>query len=462
MAYEDEQDLLNQLQGEVENQEYIPEEDTSFDQPSNPLLEEALAQRDSQRKKADLLRGFQQLSQALASGTGYKADMSMADRLEERSNDPLKKYKAAVASKSAAKKEERASAKDEREALAFDLSQEQKEQGMDLAESRDSRESEKLELDKYKWNLKEDQLKQSMKTADMKAKEMGIKLDQMGDLNDPEHKLSSVLRADLQNRENKKAKSENRAPIQVDPDNELSFWHLNKLDDDMDSGKGLSEYQKISIDLQERKLALQEGKEGRLTQQGDKRIDLSEKKFEHKKVEKDELSDKQTEIMTSFDTGTDMINRVKDLYSKTQEDLGFYASKLEEGKKYIPGMEKDPDFVAMQALVGTQLADYVKRISGAAVSEEEAQRLAKNIPSMTDKPKEFMRKLEEFEKTLNRNRDKTVKGFRKQGKDPSRFEEEMPKDMLSEQDKTAKNWAEANKEDPRAKAILEKLKNKGL
>ena len=123
MAYEDEQDLLNQLQGEVENQEYIPEEDTSFDQPSNPLLEEALAQRDSQRKKADLLRGFQQLSQALASGTGYKADMSMADRLEERSNDPLKKYKAAVASKSAAKKEERASAKDEREALAFDLSQ---------------------------------------------------------------------------------------------------------------------------------------------------------------------------------------------------------------------------------------------------------------------------------------------------------------------------------------------------
>jgi hypothetical protein len=462
MAYEDEQDLLNQLQGEVENQEYIPEEDTSFDQPSNPLLEEALAQRDSQRKKADLLRGFQQLSQALASGTGYKADMSMADRLEERSNDPLKKYKAAVASKSAAKKEERASAKDEREALAFDLSQEQKEQGMDLAESRDSRESEKLELDKYKWNLKEDQLKQSMKTADMKAKEMGIKLDQMGDLNDPGHKLSSVLRADLQNRENKKAKSENRAPIQVDPDNELSFWHLNKLDDDMDSGKGLSEYQKISIDLQERKLALQEGKEGRLTQQGDKRIDLSEKKFEHKKVEKDELSDKQTEIMTSFDTGTDMINRVKDLYSKTQEDLGFYASKLEEGKKYIPGMEKDPDFVAMQALVGTQLADYVKRISGAAVSEEEAQRLAKNIPSMTDKPKEFMRKLEEFEKTLNRNRDKTVKGFRKQGKDPSRFEEEMPKDMLSEQDKTAKNWAEANKEDPRAKAILEKLKNKGL
>jgi hypothetical protein len=371
MAYEDDQDLLNQFQNSIEEQEYIPGEDESFQPEVNLDREAAYEERDELRKKADLLRGFKQLNQSLVSGTGYKADMGMANELSKRAEDPVKKYK---------------------------------------------------------WNLKEDQMNQSMRSAEMKAEEMGIKLDQMGDLNDPGHKLSDVLRSDLQNRENKKAKTEGRDPIQVDPEGELSFWHLNKLDDDMDSGKGLSEYQKIRIDLDKKSLALRTKKEGRLDEQGGERIDLSRDKFEHKKVEKDELSDKQTEIMTSFDTGTDLAGRVRDLYSKTKDDLGFYSSKFEEGKKYIPFMEKDPDFVAMQALVGTQLADYVKRISGAAVSEEEAQRLAKNIPSMDDKPKEFMRKLEEFEKILNRNRDITLKGFKKQGKDPSRFEKQQAKE----------------------------------
>jgi hypothetical protein len=158
-------------------------------------LQDAYSERDDLRKKADLLRGFKSIGQALATGTGYKADMTMANELSKRAEDPV---------------------------------------------------------NKYKWDLKEKQLKQSMKTADMKAKEMGIKLDQMGDLNDPGHKLASVLRADLQSRENKLAKSQGREPIQIGED--MSFWHLNHLDDHYDKGGDLTTYQKLSLEKRGKEL----------------------------------------------------------------------------------------------------------------------------------------------------------------------------------------------------------------
>lgn len=59
----------------------------------DPRLVEALKQRSDTRQSADLLRTFQQLIQAGATGTGYKADTSMADSIERRANDPVDIYK---------------------------------------------------------------------------------------------------------------------------------------------------------------------------------------------------------------------------------------------------------------------------------------------------------------------------------------------------------------------------------
>lgn len=175
-----------------------------------------------------------------------------------------------------------------------------------------------------------------------------------------------------------------------------------------------------SMELQERRadqaderLELLGKKEGRLTQGQ-----------EFKQAEKQEISDKQTETLNEFDTGQNLIDQIREKFqmNNVKDGLGVYASTAEEAKKYIPFVERDPDFVETQALVGTQLADYVKRISGAAVSEQEAQRLARNIPSMDDKPGEFERKLKTFERILKENRQTTIDSFRKQGKDPSGFE----------------------------------------
>jgi len=153
-----------------------------------------------------------------------------------------------------------------------------------------------------------------------------------------------------------------------------------------------------------------------------KGVDLRERKFEWSKEQKDELSDKQVETLKTFKDGQTLVDKIKGLSDKTKQFMGPYASKIEEGSKYIPFTERDPNFVEMQQLVGTELANYVRSISGSAVSEPEAQRLAKNIPSMTDKPNEFMRKLQTYESLLKEYTGNAIDSFKKQGKNPEKFE----------------------------------------
>lgn len=59
------------------------------------------------------------------------------------------------------------------------------------------------------------------------------------------------------------------------------------------------------------------------------------------------------------------------------------------------------DFVALDQKTGKQLAKYIKDISGAAVSEQEAQRLALNIPNVQMQDKQFMIALEDYEDDIN-------------------------------------------------------------
>lgn len=130
---------------------------------------------------------------------------------------------------------------------------------------------------------------------------------------------------------------------------------------------------------------------------------LSEKKFGAQEEMRDRLSDKEVKDITAFDDGMRIIDDIENLYQNTDvtSDLGPYASRMEEASRYVPFMERDTDFVKMQQLVGIQLADYVKSISGAQVSEQEAQRLLKNIPNMQDKPQAFKAKLQQFRKELS-------------------------------------------------------------
>jgi len=174
----------------------------------------------------------------------------------------------------------------------------------------------------------------------------------------------------------------------------------------------LTTYQRKSLDLQQKRIDALKEKEERLT-----------KKDAFQEEVKNRLSDKEVEGINAFDDGTRILDDIDDLLrdGDVQSDLGPYASRLEEVQKYVPFMERDEDFVKTQQLVGIQLADYVKSISGAQVSEQEAARLLKNIPNMTDKPKAFKTKLDQFRKELEGARETYLKNIEKQKKGAKKY-----------------------------------------
>ena len=180
----------------------------------------------------------------------------------------------------------------------------------------------------------------------------------------------------------------------------------------LSGGGEMNPYQKANLELQKQRLELQQGKEGRLTKKTDKAIEKQE-----------ELSENEVKTVTAFDTGEQVLDDIDNLVKTTsvENTLGPYASRLENAKSAVPYMEKSEDFVKVQQLVGTQLADYVKSISGAQVSEEEAQRLLKNIPNVEDKPKEFKTKLKEFKRLLSMYREKYVSNVGKQKEGAKKF-----------------------------------------
>jgi hypothetical protein len=469
MAYEDDQDLLNQFQNSIEGQEYVPEEDESFEQPTNPLLEDALAQRDEQRKKADLLRGFQQLNQALVSGTGYKADMSMADSLEERSNDPLKKYKAMMNSQAAAKKEERASARDERDALAFDLSQEQKEQGMDLADSKEERAS-------SLFSLTTQEKEESLKQAKMEGERLGMKInwekimDHPSDYVDPVTKKPNaaavILKDDLQKRLNAEAEKTKVDPIVIHPS--ITLRELTHLDKIMDSGKsGMSEYQKQSLTLREKALGIKETGE---TRRGVKmKHSITQKQQDDAKSAVDSLR-KTDAWKTASKTinEVDNINRLlDDAYETGGQSLAMIGPKVAKAIAGEVGVLTENDvkrYVQNPSLVGG-LLDTLKKASSGQITETSYENLKRLLEISKKAAHEKINKSIDTEAELYSRREGISKEDARYLLDENykkSIEKDVPKVELSAKDKAAKKWAESNKDDPRAKAILEKLNNKGL
>lgn len=172
-----------------------------------------------------------------------------------------------------------------------------------------------------------------------------------------------------------------------------------------------------------------------------KREDRLQEQFDFSKEVKSRLSDKEVKDITAFDDGARILDDIENVLKTTDvdKDLGPYASRIENLSDLIPFVEQDPDFVKMQQLVGIQLADYVKSISGAQVSEQEAQRLLKNIPNMTDKPNAFKIKLNTFRKELEEAKDEYLSNIGIQKKSAEKFKKgNIKKESYDSKTKSAK------------------------
>jgi hypothetical protein len=82
----------------------------------------------------------------------------------------------------------------------------------------------------------------------------------------------------------------------------------------------------------------------------------------------------------------------------------------------------DPKRVEFKALIGTQIADYIKSISGATVSETERAALLQNIPSAADDDEEFNAKLASVKRMLDNKLATTRRAFEATGRSTAIFD----------------------------------------
>lgn len=144
------------------------------------------------------------------------------------------------------------------------------------------------------------------------------------------------------------------------------------------------------------------------------------------------LSDKQVTDITAIDNSLDTLATIKGLKSKM--DTGKMSAAQNTLAQAI-GVD-DPNKSAFKSLVQDQLAQYIKSISGAAVSDTERKFLLENLPNVSDNDKTFNAKLEAVQNRLSQSRKRTLENLSKKGKNVSDFSRQELNTTSSSKPKT--------------------------
>lgn len=138
---------------------------------------------------------------------------------------------------------------------------------------------------------------------------------------------------------------------------------------------------------------------------------MNKGKIDVTNIKGDQKSDKplETKIVndkTAMDNTLSLLNTIKAMKNGDKGVGGIATGKMENMRNSAAQMIDvgDPKVSTFKAMVGTQLADYIKSISGAAVSDQERAFLLQNVPSMGDDDETFNAKLDKVTERLTGNR----------------------------------------------------------
>ena len=131
-----------------------------------------------------------------------------------------------------------------------------------------------------------------------------------------------------------------------------------------------------------------------------------QKRFESKAGE---LSDKQVETLNSFDDVLSSIDRISEL--KENVDTGIVSDQV---NSLLELVDKAPaNYTELKAETNDSLAKYVKSISGAQVSEQEAIRLGRILPTTADNDETFKAKLKVLKTILSKNKNNMLNSIKR-------------------------------------------------
>lgn len=114
------------------------------------------------------------------------------------------------------------------------------------------------------------------------------------------------------------------------------------------------------------------------------------------------LTATQVDSIVGFDSALSQLQEVKNLIASTNPNTGPISGRLSEITRMANAA--DPNLVELDALLSSIKANFMKAISGAAVSESEVKRLSKFLPSINDTEQNLQIKIKQFEKSLNQQK----------------------------------------------------------
>lgn len=185
--------------------------------------------------------------------------------------------------------------------------------------------------------------------------------------------------------------------------------------------------------IEGRKDAMRLAKENRNDALDERRRQFDEK-MDDKKAQQQKLSEKQVKDLTAYDEGLSLLSNIE--ATKPQFDTGPVSSR-QNALGAMFGMD-DAQKSAFKADIQSNVAAYIKSISGSAVSDPERAFLLQNMPTMTDNDATFSAKLTKVKERMERNRSLFLQNVKKSGKNTTEFDnKEVPK--IEKSQKTEKN-----------------------
>ena len=185
------------------------------------------------------------------------------------------------------------------------------------------------------------------------------------------------------------------------------------------AGKMAKEKRDYDLQVQNRQMTPYQQEQTRLREeqlkldkQAEKRrmsgLDLARDRFGFSKEEAAQLSEKQTEAIGAFSKTLDSIDRIRAL--KKDVVTGPISARIQALGELVDAAPKK--FTQLKSEVKSMGNQYIKAITGAQMSEAEADRLMAVVPVDTDADEVFVTKLATFEKIVERNRDAVLNAIR--------------------------------------------------
>lgn len=196
------------------------------------------------------------------------------------------------------------------------------------------------------------------------------------------------------------------------------------------------------------------------------RIDSRQGMEKNREFNRGEKNQPRESTRKNFAESTNLLNKIDSAVSGFDPNaIGPAKGRLNKALTTMYGL--DPKDAAYQANVGTIMADYIKSISGAAVSDQERAALSKLVPNTAMTPDVFKSVLQNFRKSTLSNLQANINAAELGGDDVSKYRDEYNRsrdfDSAAAESKIA-SIIKANTKDgkkPSRSEVIDELKKAG-